>query len=114
MTQLILIPGLASDHVMWQAQLAALPAHHRAHVTDVATRHDSIETMATALLAEHPGDLILCGASMGGIVAMQAAHQGGDRIRGLALLGTNARARRLYDRVAVNKGFIRYDHPMPP
>ena len=91
MTQLILIPGLASDHVMWQAQLAALPAHHRAHVTDVATRHDSIETMATALLAEHPGDLILCGASMGGIVAMQAAHQGGDRIRGLALLGTNAR-----------------------
>ena len=27
---------------------------------------------------------------------------------------TNARARRLYDRVAVNRGFIRYDHPMPP
>jgi GNAT superfamily N-acetyltransferase len=24
----------------------------------------------------------------------------------------NARARRLYDRVAVHKGFIRYDHPM--
>lgn len=91
MTQLILIPGLASDHVMWQAQLAALAPHYRAHVTDVASRHDSIEDMATALLAEHPGKLILCGASMGGMVAMQAAHQGGDRIRGLALLGTNAR-----------------------
>jgi GNAT superfamily N-acetyltransferase len=26
---------------------------------------------------------------------------------------TNARARRLYDRVAVNRGFIRYDHPLP-
>jgi len=25
---------------------------------------------------------------------------------------TNARARALYDRVAVHKGFIRYDHPM--
>lgn len=91
MTQLILIPGLASDHAMWQAQLAALPRHYRAHVTDVASRHDSIEDMASALLSEHPGHLILCGASMGGIVAMQAAHQGGTRIRGLALLGTNAR-----------------------
>ena len=91
MTQLILIPGLASDHVMWQAQLAALPAPYRAQVTDVATRQDSIEDMAATLLAEHPGQLILCGASMGGIVAMQAAHQGGKRIRGLALLGTSAR-----------------------
>jgi pimeloyl-ACP methyl ester carboxylesterase len=91
MTQLILIPGLASDHVMWQAQLAVLPAHYRTQVTDVATRCDSIEDMAAALLAEHPGELILCGASMGGIIAMQAAHQGGSRIRGLALLGTNAR-----------------------
>ena len=26
---------------------------------------------------------------------------------------TNARARRLYDRVAVNRGFIRYDHALP-
>lgn len=91
MSQLILIPGLASDRVMWQAQLAVLPQRYRPHVSDVATRHDSIEAMAAALLAEHPGDLILCGASMGGIVAMQAAHQAPARIRGLALLGTSAR-----------------------
>jgi len=91
MTQIILIPGLASDHVMWQAQLAVLPPRYRPHVTDVATRRDTIEDMAATLLAEHPGELILCGASMGGIIAMQAAHQGGSRIRGLALLGTNAR-----------------------
>ena len=32
---------------------------------------DSIEDMAAALLAEHPGELILCGASMGGIIAMR-------------------------------------------
>lgn len=90
MTQMILIPGLASDHVMWQAQLDALPPRYRAHVTDVATRCDTIEDMAATLLAEHPGELILCGASMGGIIAMQAAHQGGSRIRALALLGTVA------------------------
>lgn len=27
---------------------------------------------------------------------------------------SNARARRLYDRVAAHHGFIRYDHPLPP
>jgi len=91
MTQLILIPGLASNHVMWQDQLAVLPAHYRAHVSDVASRCGTIEDMAATLLREHPGDLILCGASMGGIVAMQAAHQATSRMRGLALLGTSAR-----------------------
>ena len=56
-----------------------------------AVAHDRIEAMATALLAEHPGPLILCGASMGGMIAMEAARQAPDRIVGLALLGTNAR-----------------------
>ncbi len=91
MSQLILIPGLASDAVMWRAQLAALPAHCQPHVTDVHTRHTTIESMAQALLAEHPDELVLCGASMGGIVAMEAARQAPGRVRGLALLGTNAR-----------------------
>lgn len=91
MTRLILLPGLASNHVMWQAQLAALPASLRPHVTDVHARCDTIEAMARSLLDEHPGELILCGASMGGIIAMQAAHQAPQRIRGLALLGTSAR-----------------------
>jgi pimeloyl-ACP methyl ester carboxylesterase len=47
--------------------------------------------MAAALLAEHAGRLILCGASMGGMIAMEAARQAPDRICGLALLGTTAR-----------------------
>ena len=91
MPQLILLPGLASDARMWQDQLAALPARWRAHVTDVHARHASIHAMAAALLAEHPGDLVLCGASMGGIVAMEVARQAPQRIHGMALLGTNAR-----------------------
>lgn len=91
MTQLILIPGLASDAVMWKHQLAVLPPHHDAQVTDVHARHDTIEAMAQALLHEHAGDLILCGASMGGIVAMEVVRQAPQRICGLALLGTNPR-----------------------
>jgi GNAT superfamily N-acetyltransferase len=48
-----------------------------------------------------------------GHLATLAHARGADRLHWLTH-HTNARARRLYDRVAVNKGFIRYDHPMPP
>jgi pimeloyl-ACP methyl ester carboxylesterase len=95
MTRLVFLPGLASDAAMWQPQLAHLhaapPAGLTPLVTDVHARHGSIETMATALLREQSGELVLCGASMGAIVAMEVARQAPDRVRGLALLGTNAR-----------------------
>jgi pimeloyl-ACP methyl ester carboxylesterase len=91
MAQLILIPGLAADASLWQAQLAALPLRWSVQVSDVHTRHTTIEAMAQALLAEHEGPLVLCGASMGGIIAMQAVHQAPHRVVGLALLGTTAR-----------------------
>ncbi|MES2480952.1 MAG: alpha/beta fold hydrolase [Pseudomonadota bacterium] len=88
-SRLVLIPGLAADATMWRAQLAAL-ADLNPRVADVHMRHDSIEAMAQALLREEPGDLVLCGASMGGMVAMEAARQTPQRVRGLALLGTSA------------------------
>jgi pimeloyl-ACP methyl ester carboxylesterase len=90
MTRLILIPGLAADATMWQPQLATLPAAWNAVVTDVHARHETIPAMAQALLAQHAGPLVLCGASMGGMIAMEAVHQAPERVRGLALLGTNA------------------------
>ena len=91
MTRLVLIPGLACDSVMWQAQLRVLPAHFQPFVTDAHTRADSIEAMARVLLQDYSEELILCGASMGGIIAMEAARQAPLRIKGMALLGTNAR-----------------------
>ena len=87
---LVLIPGLAADASMWQAQLVALERWNPV-VTDVHMRHDTIAAMAQALLDAHPGPLVLCGASMGGMIAMETARQAPERIRGLALLGTNAR-----------------------
>ncbi|MBI5278539.1 MAG: alpha/beta fold hydrolase [Burkholderiales bacterium] len=90
MVSLVLLPGLASDHRMWRHQLEAL--HDlQPQVSDVHMRCDSIEAMAAALLAETPGDLALCGASMGGMIAMEAVRQAPQRVRALALLGTNAR-----------------------
>jgi len=90
MVSLVFIPGLAADATMWRAQRAALQAW-QPHVSDVHMRHDAIEAMAGALLDEHAGPLVLCGASMGGMIAMEAARQAPQRVRGLALLGTNAR-----------------------
>jgi pimeloyl-ACP methyl ester carboxylesterase len=90
MTKLILIPGLAGDSVMWRAQLDDL-APWAPEVTDVHMHHDTIEEMASALLADHEGRLVLCGASMGGMIAMEAARQAPHRIAALALLGTTAR-----------------------
>jgi pimeloyl-ACP methyl ester carboxylesterase len=87
---LLLLPGLAGDATMWRHQLEGL-GDFRPQVTDVHTRHATIEEMAAALLARHHGPLVLCGASMGGMVAMEAARQAPGRVRGLALLGTSAR-----------------------
>jgi pimeloyl-ACP methyl ester carboxylesterase len=89
MPTLILLPGLAGDATMWRAQLEAL-ADFAPVVADVHTHHDSIAAMAADLLRRYPGPLVLCGASMGGMIAMEAARQAPGRIAGLALLGTVA------------------------
>lgn len=90
MATLVLLPGLAGDRAMWREQLAAL-ARWQPVVTDAHTREGSIPAMAAALLRQHAGPLVLCGASMGGMIAMEAARQAPGRVRGLALLGTDAR-----------------------
>ena len=87
---LVLLPGLACDARLWQAQLPVLPTALDPIVSDAATRYGTIPAMAAAVLREHAGPLILCGASMGGMIAMEAARQAPERTVGLALLGTNA------------------------
>ena len=91
--QLVLLPGLAADERMWRGVLPLLPAALR---PEVATAHQDvnlhrIEDFAARLLAQHTGPLVLAGASMGGMIAMEAARQAPQRIAGLALLGTTAR-----------------------
>lgn len=90
MATLVLLPGLAGDAAMWREQIIAL-AGWQPVVTDVHMREDSIPRMAASLLRQHAGPLVLCGASMGGMIAMEAARQAPERVRGLALLGTDAR-----------------------
>ena len=92
--QLVFLPGLACDARIWLSQLAAVATRAnppRTSVSDAHARHERVEAMAGAVLAEHDGPLVLCGASVGGMVAMEAARQAPDRIAGLALFGTNPR-----------------------
>jgi pimeloyl-ACP methyl ester carboxylesterase len=91
MPTVILLPGLACDAVLWRAQLAALSTRHRVAVSDVHARAATLPEMATLLLAEHGGPLVLVGSSMGGMLALHAARQAPGRMRGLALLGSTAR-----------------------
>lgn len=91
--RLILLPGLACDAGLFDPLRPALEPHLELHVSDVHTRGDTLQGMADALLAELPaGPLWLAGCSMGGMVAMHAALRAPDRVAGLALLGTSARA----------------------
>lgn len=91
---LVLLPGMACDGALWRhllAALAALPNPPPVRVADVHHRAPSLPAMAALLLAEQPGPLLLAGCSLGGMVALEAARQAPDRVRGLALLGTTAR-----------------------
>ena len=91
--RVIFIPGLACDAHLWAAQAASLsqagwPVAH----SDVPSREPSLPRMAQTLLAEHPGRLVLAGASMGAMVALHAALQAPDRVAALVLVGASARA----------------------
>lgn len=89
---LILLPGLACDAALFRDQLPALAAVAPVQVSDVQRRADTLPAMAARLLAEHPGPLRLAGASMGGMLALEAFALAPGRIEALALLGTTARA----------------------
>lgn len=90
---LILIPGLGCDERLWIPVAAHLPRSMPATISLVHMHKDdtSITAMATRLLANNPGPLVLCGASMGGIIAMEAMRQAPERIAGIALCGSTAK-----------------------
>jgi pimeloyl-ACP methyl ester carboxylesterase len=89
--RVLLLPGLACDGELF-ADLAHALAPWTPQVTATHTHEATLPEMAARLLAEHAGPLVLVGTSMGGMLALEAARQAPQRIAGLALLGTSARA----------------------
>jgi pimeloyl-ACP methyl ester carboxylesterase len=89
---LVLVPGLLCDAELWRPQVDGLSDIAKPWIAD-ATRHDDMEALAAALLAEAPAErFALAGLSMGGYVALAMVRQAPERITHLALLDTSARA----------------------
>lgn len=98
---LVCIHGAWTDHRLWNPQLDALGEDHEVIVYDVrghgntgpsAERRYTMELFAADLKAlveelglEHP---IICGLSLGGMIAQTYAVRYGDSLRGLVLADT--------------------------
>ncbi|MGL6111080.1 MAG: alpha/beta fold hydrolase [Rubrivivax sp.] len=91
MRPITLLPGLACDAELWRDQVAALSPRRDVQVSDVHARFATLPQMAAALLAEQPGELLLCGTSMGGMLALEVMRQAPQRVKALALLASSAR-----------------------
>ena len=88
MIPLILLPGMMCDARLFGPQLEVLSATRAVNVLPI-TQHDSVEALASQVLAAAPERFALGGLSMGGIVAMEVVRQAPDRAAGLALMDTN-------------------------
>lgn len=88
---LLLLPGLLCDARLWQPQAAGLAELAQVRVADLS-QAESIGGLAEQVLAQAPDCFALAGLSMGGYVALEIMRQAPQRVLGLALLDTSARA----------------------
>ncbi|MCI0707715.1 MAG: alpha/beta fold hydrolase [Ignavibacteriae bacterium] len=100
----VFIHGFPFDHTMWEPQMLALPNEYRAIAydvrghgeSDVADGIYSIEFFVDDLIAllDHLvlKQVVLCGLSMGGYIALRAAERHPDRVKGLILCDTRSEA----------------------
>lgn len=87
---LLLIPGLLCDPDLW--------SHQASHLNDIATvavaditRGETMDELATQVLANAPDRFALAGLSMGGYVAHAIMRHAPERVERLALLDTSGR-----------------------
>lgn len=85
----VFIPGLACTGALFGLQISTFK--ERPIIIAETCDQDTIEAMATRLLAHAPERFALVGLSMGGYVALEVIRQAPDRISRLALMNTNAR-----------------------
>ena len=88
---LLLLPGILNDARVFQAQIESLADIAQSTVGDL-TVADTIAELATDVLAHAPQKFALAGLSMGGYVALEIMRRAPERVIGLALLDTSARA----------------------
>lgn len=91
-TPLLLLPGLMNDERVWEPVRNALPAQREVVVSPTHTADSIAALAAAALAAMPPGKFAVAGFSLGGYVAVEVCRQAPERIAGIALLDTGARA----------------------
>ncbi len=85
---LVAVPGILEDEASWAGAVEGLG--HPVRV--IANQGGDISAMAASLLERAPPRFILLGHSLGGYVALQAVLAAPERIAGLVLVTTSARA----------------------
>ncbi len=88
MKNILLLPGMMCDERVFSPQIRFL----KDFPIEVARLEgfDSLESLAQNVLKETPfASFVLCGLSMGGILAMEMIQQARERIEGIILLDTN-------------------------
>ncbi|GAA2494367.1 alpha/beta hydrolase [Terrabacter carboxydivorans] len=87
----VLVPGLLCSARLYEQLLPAVWSYGGVTIAD--NRRDSTMTaMAQRLLAAAPDRFVLAGLSMGGYVALEVLRLAPERVTGLALISTSARA----------------------
>lgn len=86
---LVLLPGMMCDGRLYGPQIKTLGRDRAIHLAPISSQ-DTVESMATEVLASAPPSFALAGLSMGGIVAMEVVRRAPDRVTRLALMDTNA------------------------
>jgi pimeloyl-ACP methyl ester carboxylesterase len=89
---LLLLPGLLNDGRLWQHQIAGLSDIAAPIVGDLTQADDIVALAAGALAQVEEPSFVLAGFSMGGYTAFEILRQAPERVAGLALVDTSARA----------------------
>ncbi len=84
---LLLLPGLLCDAVVWERQVSLLSDIADSRIPDYGTI-DTLQGMAASVLRDAPAKFALCGHSMGGRVALEVLRQAPERVTRLALMDT--------------------------
>lgn len=88
MTTIFLIPGVLCDSSLWDQMLPLLKEKFDIRYSHIP-KENSITAMATAVVNDIPPKSWLVGFSLGGWIALEAAHLAPERIKGLILISTN-------------------------